>query len=59
MNHCFKGGYFSCCCPGNDARAVADHLIDAAVDNFGALSASFRCDCSSITRQIWQRDLAI
>ena len=36
MNHCFKQGLLTCCCPGHDARAMADHLIDAAIDNFGA-----------------------
>ena len=36
LNFCCKAGLFTCCFPSHDARAVADHLIDAAIGNFGA-----------------------
>ena len=50
LNHCCKGGkLFACCNPPSEAKVIADHLIDAAVDNFGAKCYD-RC-------QKWQNDI--
>lgn len=50
MNYCCKAGLLTCCRPSSEAKIIAEHLIDAAIDNFGAKCYD-RC-------QGWQNNIA-
>ncbi len=50
MNYCCKAGLLTCCRPSSEAKTIAEHLVDAAIDNFGAKCYD-RC-------QGWQNDIA-
>jgi hypothetical protein len=49
MNYCCKAGLLTCCNPSSEAKIIAEHLIDSAIDNFGAKCYD-RC-------QKWQNDI--